>query len=132
MELDHLGIAVPNLTEALRQWGPILGGAGAEPEEVPSQRVRVAFLHAGATHIELLEPTDPESPVGRFLAERKGGLHHVAFHVPSVNAALAEQAARGARLIDQVARPGARGRRVGFVHPAGSSTAAGPRPSRCT
>jgi methylmalonyl-CoA epimerase len=117
MEIDHLGIAVPHLADAIAQWSPTLGEA-SDPEEVPSQRVRVAFLSAGATHIELLEPTDPESPIGRFLSERKGGLHHVAFHVPSVNAALAEQKARGARLIDTVARPGARGRKVGFVHPA--------------
>lgn len=117
MEIDHLGIAVPNLADAIAQWTPLLGSA-SPPEEVPSQRVRVSFVTAGASHIELLEPTDPDSPVGRFLAERKGGLHHVAFHVPSVNSALAEQKAQGARLIDQVARPGARGRKVGFVHPA--------------
>jgi methylmalonyl-CoA epimerase len=117
MEIDHLGIAVPSLADALAQWAPMLGGASA-PEEVPSQRVRVAFLQAGGTHIELLEPTDADSPIGRFLAERKGGLHHLAFHVSSVNAALADQKARGARLIDQVGRPGARGRTVGFVHPA--------------
>jgi methylmalonyl-CoA/ethylmalonyl-CoA epimerase len=118
MEIDHLGIAVPRLADAIAQWAPTLGGTASPPEEVASQRVRVSFLSAGSTHIELLEPMDPESPVGRFLAERKGGLHHVAFHVPSVDAALAEQAARGARVIDRVARLGARGRRVGFVHPA--------------
>jgi methylmalonyl-CoA epimerase len=117
LEIDHLGIAVPNLADAIAQWSPMLGAA-SPPEEVPSQRVRVSFLTTGASHLELLEPTDPESPIGRFLTERKGGLHHIAFHVPSVDVALADQKARGARLIDQVARPGARGRRVGFVHPA--------------
>jgi methylmalonyl-CoA epimerase len=118
MELDHLGIAVPHLADAVAQWGPTLGGTASEPEEVPTQRVRVSFLTVGPTHLELLEPTDPDSPVGRFLAERRGGLHHVAFRVPSVNDALAREASRGGRLIDLVARPGARGRRVGFVHPA--------------
>jgi len=117
MELDHLGIAVPRLADAVAQWSGTLGEPAGPAEEVPSQRVRVAFLRVGGTHIELLEPTDPESPVGRFLADRKGGLHHVAFRVPSVDRALAEAAGRGARLIDSVGRPGARGRRVGFVHP---------------
>ena len=118
MEIDHLGIAVPSLADAVAQWTPALGGPASAPEEVPTQRVRVSFLTVGSAHIELLEPTSADSPVGRFLAERKGGLHHLAFRVPSVDAALREQAARGARLIDQVARPGARGCRVGFVHPA--------------
>ncbi len=118
MEIDHLGIAVPALAEALALWESTLGARAGPPEEVPQQRVRVVFLYAGTTHIELLEPTDPDSPVGRFLAERRGGLHHIAFRVPSVDAALAAEAARGARLIDRTARQGARGRRVGFVHPA--------------
>ncbi len=117
MEIDHLGIAVPRLDEALRLWTPILGGATAPPEEVPTQRVRVAFLEAGGSHVELLEPTDPASPVGRFLQERGGGLHHVAFRVPDVTAQLKALEREGYRLIDREARPGARGRRVGFVHP---------------
>ncbi|MCI4340567.1 MAG: methylmalonyl-CoA epimerase [Thermoplasmata archaeon] len=117
MDVDHLGIAVPRISEALAAWEPTLGAKADPPEEVPTQRVRVAFLSAGATHLEFLEPTDPESPVGRFLAERKGGLHHIAFRVPSVDAALSDAAARGARLIDRFGRAGARGRRVGFVHP---------------
>lgn len=106
-----------SLPEALAVWEPTLGVRGSPPEEVPSQKVRVSFLEAGDSHLELLEPTDPTSPVGRFLADRGGGLHHVAFHVPSVDAALRAAAERGYRLIDAVARPGARGRRVGFVHP---------------
>jgi methylmalonyl-CoA/ethylmalonyl-CoA epimerase len=79
--------------------------------------VRVAFLHGGETHIELLEPTDPTSAVGQFLARRGEGLHHLAFRVPSVDAALAEVERNGGRLVDRVARTGARGRRVGFAHP---------------
>ena len=117
MQLDHVGIAVSDLTAALARWTPLLGEPDAPPEEVPSNRVRVAFLSAGATHIELLEPTDPESPVARFLASRGEGVHHLAYHVPSVTAALEEVARRGGRVIDRAARPGARGRRVGFVHP---------------
>jgi len=117
-ELDHVGIAVPNLAEALVHWRPIAGEPECPPEEVPSNRVRVVFLTVGGTHIELLEPTDPSAPVGKFLASRGPGIHHLAFHVPSVDRALAEVAARGGKLVDAAARPGARGRRVGFAHPA--------------
>jgi methylmalonyl-CoA epimerase len=116
--LDHVGIAVADLEEALRQWRPLVGEPDSAPEEVASNRVRVVFLTAGSTHIELLEPTDPDSPVARFLSSRGPGVHHLAFHVPSVDRALAEVAERGGRLVDHSARPGARGRRVGFAHPA--------------
>src|SRR5579863_1936382 len=117
MKIDHLGIAVPSLPEALALWEPALGVRGSPPEEVPTQKVRVSFLEAGESHLELLEPTEATSAVGRFLSERGGGIHHVAFHVPSVDATLRDLAAQGYRLIDTVARPGARGRRVGFAHP---------------
>ncbi len=117
MEVDHLGIAVHDLASALARWERTLGSAASPPEEVPSQRVRVAFLEVGETHLEFLEPTDPASPIGRFLESRGEGLHHVAFLVPSVDRKLAEVSAEGGRLIDSVSRPGARGRRVGFVHP---------------
>jgi len=116
-ELDHVGIAVTSLAEALALWRPLVGEPGSAPEEVPSNRVRVVFLTVGTTHLELLEPTDPSSPVGRFLASRGPGVHHIAFHVPSVDRALADVAARGGQLVDRAARPGARGRRVGFAHP---------------
>jgi methylmalonyl-CoA epimerase len=117
VNVDHLGIAVPRLEPAIATWSAMLGGGNPAVEEVASQRVRVAFLETGGTHIELLEPTSPESAVGRFLAARGPGLHHVAFSVPSVDAALAAAEGRGQRLIDRSARVGARGRRVGFVHP---------------
>jgi methylmalonyl-CoA/ethylmalonyl-CoA epimerase len=116
-ELDHVGIAVPSLAEALTDWRPLAGEPDSGPEEVPSNRVRVVFLSVGGTHIELLEPTDPASPVGRFLEHRGPGVHHLAFRVPSVERALAEVEARGGKLVDRSARAGARGRRVGFAHP---------------
>ena len=119
MEIDHLGIAVTDLAGALPRWERALGGAASPPEELPGQGVRVAFLEVGATHLEFLEPLAPDTPVGRFLAHRGEGLHHLAFRVPSVDRQLAELAGSGVRLIDTVARPGARGRRVGFAHPAG-------------
>ncbi len=87
-------------------------------EEVPSNRVRVAFLSAGGSHVELVTPSDGGSPVAKFLSERGDGVHHLAFAVPSVDRALADLVARGERVVDRVARPGARGRRVGFAHPA--------------
>ena len=117
MELDHLGVAVGRLDQPSERWAALLGAPDGPPEEVPSQGVRVAFFRAGEAHVELLEPTRPESAVARFLARNGEGLHHVAFRVPNVDRALAELAGRGGRLVDSVGRPGARGRRVGFAHP---------------
>ena len=117
MRVDHLGIAVRSLAEATPAWEATLGVKASPPEEVAAQRVRVSFLEAGPTHLELLEPTSPDSAVARFLTDRGGGLHHVAFAVPSVDDALASVARRGGRLVDRTGRPGARGRRVGFAHP---------------
>jgi methylmalonyl-CoA epimerase len=117
MKFDHVGIVVANIPEALELWRPILGEPASPPEEVPGSGVRVAFLAVGGTHVELVEPTGLKSPVSKFLATRGGGIHHLAFAVPDVDAALAEVATRGGRLIDRHSRPGARGRRVGFAHP---------------
>jgi methylmalonyl-CoA/ethylmalonyl-CoA epimerase len=117
VRVDHIGIAVPNILDALRTWEPTLGVSAGAVEDVASQGVRVAFLDAETAHIELIEPTSPTSGVAKFLSTRGGGIHHVAFAVPSVNQALAEAESRGLRLIDKTARPGARGRRVGFAHP---------------
>jgi methylmalonyl-CoA/ethylmalonyl-CoA epimerase len=117
MQVDHLGIAVRRLSEALPVWEATVGTRGSPAEEVAGQRVRVSFLEAGSTHLELLEPTESGAPVDRFLASRGEGIHHVAFRVPSVDAALADVARRGGRLVDATGRPGARGRRVGFAHP---------------
>ncbi|HEV2165931.1 MAG TPA: methylmalonyl-CoA epimerase [Thermoplasmata archaeon] len=117
MQIDHVGLAVRSLERSLKAFEPLLATRATTPELVESQKVRAVFLEAGETHFELLEPTEPDSPVGRFLERRGEGLHHVAFRVPSVDVALAGVRARGGRLIDEVGRPGARGRRVGFAHP---------------
>jgi methylmalonyl-CoA epimerase len=117
MQLDHIGIAVPDLASAIEQWRPLIGPPESPPEEVPSNRVRVAFVAVGETHIELVEPLDPASPVAKFLEQRGPGVHHVAFHVASVADALSEVRSRGGRLVDERPRPGARRRRVGFAHP---------------
>lgn len=117
MDVDHLGIAVRSLSDAVPKWMALLGSSATPPEEVSSQRVRVSFLDAGPSHVELLEPTSPDSAVGRFLTSRGEGMHHVAFAVPSVNRQLADLVRRGDRVIDREGRPGARGRIVGFAHP---------------
>jgi methylmalonyl-CoA/ethylmalonyl-CoA epimerase len=118
MPLDHIGIAVGRLETAVPKWAVVAGAPDGPPETVGSQGVRVAFLRAGEVEVELLEPTSPESPVGRFLAKHGEGLHHLAFRVPSVDRALADLTARGERVVDRVGRPGSRSRRVGFAHPA--------------
>ncbi|HKV90055.1 MAG TPA: methylmalonyl-CoA epimerase [Thermoplasmata archaeon] len=117
MEIDHLGIAVRSLADALPRYEPILGGKGSAPEAVESQGVRVSFLEAGESHLEFLEPLRPETAVGRFLDKRGEGIHHVAFRVSDVTAALRKVHDEGGRLIDEVPRIGARGRIVGFAHP---------------
>jgi methylmalonyl-CoA epimerase len=117
MELDHVGVAVADLDRAIARWQSILGPPEGSPEDVPSNRVRVVFLTAGNPHVELLTPLDPGSPVAKFLQHRGEGIHHLAFRVPSVDRTLDEIVRRGERVVDRVARPGARGRRVGFAHP---------------
>jgi len=118
MQLDHVGIAVADLPKAIARWQPLLGSPPSPTEEVRSNRVRVTFFESDTTHIELLEPLDPESPVAKFLTHRGEGIHHLAFRVPNVDRALADLAQRGERVVDRTGRPGARGRRVGFAHPA--------------
>lgn len=116
--MDHLGIAVAQLAPTLELYHRSLGLVGSPAEEVAGQGVRVSFVEVGGTHLEFLEPTSPESAVGRFIAKRGAGLHHLAFRVPSVDETLAQVERAGGRLIDRTGRPGARGRRVGFAHPA--------------
>jgi methylmalonyl-CoA epimerase len=115
LKIDHLGIAVPSLTEAVKAY-EALGFRVQAAEEVPSEKVRVAFLPVGESRLELLEPTEPGSVIARFL-EKRSGLHHVCVLVEDIEAALAELRARGVALIDQQPRPGAGGSRVAFVHP---------------
>ena len=121
MELDHVGFAVRSLPAALKVFEPLFGVSGSAPELVAGQKVRVSFLEVGPSHVELLEPTEADSAVGRFIEKRGEGMHHVAFRVPSVDAQLREVESRGGKLIDRVGRPGARGRKVGFVHPAAAN-----------
>ncbi len=116
LRIDHLGVAVASIDEALGVYGA-LGLSVAHREEVPSQKVRTAFLPAGDSRIELLEATSPDSPIARFVAKRGPGIHHVCFAVDDIDAALDELSARGYRLIHREAVPGADGKRVAFLHP---------------
>ena len=117
MKVDHIGIATPEIEEALGFWRDALGLAVVHTEEVAEQGVRVAMLPVGEPRVELLEPTHDESPVAKFLRKRGPGIHHVAVRVADIRAALARLKARGARLIDEEPRVGAGGCLVAFVHP---------------
>jgi LAO/AO transport system kinase len=118
MAVDHIGIAVSDLDAALRFYRDALG-LGVEPaEEVPSQQVRAHFIPAGEAALELLEATAADSPIAKYIARRGPGLHHITLRVLDLDAALVRLKARGVRLIDESARPGAQGSRVAFIHPA--------------
>ena len=140
--LHHVAIVVPSIADARPVWEAALGlvadardghtgaaapgghtGAAGTPElgpgveHVPDQRVNVLVLRAGTQRIELVEPASPDSPVSKFIERTGGGLHHLAWRVDDVSAALATLTARGVRLIDAAPRPGAHGTRIAFVHP---------------
>ncbi|MBX5436912.1 MAG: methylmalonyl-CoA epimerase [Alicyclobacillaceae bacterium] len=117
--VDHVAVAVRDIAAAIEQYGRVLGARCLGVEEVPDQGVRVAFLSLGGTVVELVEPTAPDSPVARFLDRRGPGLHHIAYAVDDVDQALAVARAAGARVIDERPRPGARGKRIAFLHPGG-------------
>jgi methylmalonyl-CoA/ethylmalonyl-CoA epimerase len=114
--LDHVGIAVTSIEEA-RAIYDALGLVESGRETVASQGVRTAFLPVGETRLELLEPTGPDSPVAKFLEKRGPGVHHLCFAVADIEAALAELAGRGFRLVHRAPVPGASGKRVAFLHP---------------
>ena len=115
--LDHVGIAIERLDEALAFFRDALGLEVERPEEVPTQRVRAHLLDTGSASLELLEATAPDSPITSFLKRRGPGLHHITLRVEDLGAALAQLAARGVRLIDAEPRPGAHGSLVAFIHP---------------
>lgn len=115
--IDHLGIAVSSIEQRIGFWRDVLGLELIMIEEVPDQRVKVAMLPIAGTKIELLEPTSPDSPIARFIETRGEGVHHVAFGVDDIAAALDCVRDSGCRLIDEVPRRGAGGALIAFVHP---------------
>jgi methylmalonyl-CoA/ethylmalonyl-CoA epimerase len=117
-KIDHLGIAVKSLDEAVPYYENALGLKCEHREEVASQRVRTAFFSCGEVHIELLEPTDPESPIAKFLERNpSGGLHHIAYGTDDVEGQLRRASAAGVRLINDKPFDGAGGKLVAFLHP---------------
>ncbi|KAB0667467.1 methylmalonyl-CoA epimerase [Oryzomonas japonica] len=119
--INHIGIAVRSLDETLPFYRDNLGMAFAGIEEVAEQKVRVAMLQVGESKIELLEPTSEDSPVAKFLEKNGPGIHHLAYEVEDIEAAIARLLAEGARMIDQRPRTGAHGTRIAFVHPKSSN-----------
>lgn len=115
--LDHVGIAVRALDDALAFYRDRLGLEIESPEDVQSQRVRAHFMPVGESALELLEATAPESAIAKFVEKRGPGLHHIALRVDDIHTALAELKARGVRLIDEQPRPGAHHSLVAFLHP---------------
>ncbi len=117
LPLDHVAIAVASIDEALPIFELVTGGESSARERVDAQGVDVVFVGRGEGRLELLEPHGPDSPVGRFLARRGPGLHHLAYRVPDLAAALTRLAEAGVELIDEHPRAGAHGRLVAFLHP---------------
>ncbi len=118
--IDHVGVAVEDLEAAIALYQGRFGLALVHREVVEEQGVEAVLLDVGENHVELLAPLGPETTVGRFLAKRGPGLHHVAYQVPDAEAALDALRAQGVALLDETPRTGIRGSRVAFVHPRSS------------
>jgi len=115
--IEHLGIAVNSLDESIPFFENILGLTCYAVEEMAEQKVKTAFFMVGQTKIELLESTDPEGPIGKFLENKGQGIHHVAFAVEGLQEKLEMVAGKGIRLIDKTPRKGAEGMNIAFLHP---------------
>ena len=115
--IEHIGIAVKSLNEAIPFYEKILGLTCYALEEVKDQRVKTAFFMVGQTKIELLESTDPEGPIGKFIEKKGEGIHHIAFSQEDIAGALSNAEANGIQLIDKSPRKGAEGLNIGFLHP---------------
>ncbi len=119
-KIDHIGIAVESIEKWIGFYRDVLGLDYSGTEEVPEQKVRVAFLTIGDSKIELLEPTSQDSPIAKFLEKRGGGIHHIALHVDDIDAAIARHLEAGAKLIDSEPRIGAHNMKIAFIHPKAS------------
>ena len=113
--IAHIGIAVPDVDAALRFYRDVLQVPTRGPEEADG--ARIVHLEFGESEVELLEPIQPDSPIGRFLTKRGPGIHHICYRVPDLDAALAASLAQGYTLIDATPRTGAGGCRIAFLHP---------------
>lgn len=120
-KLDHIGIAVSNLDEALKLYSDVMGLKLTGIEVVEEQKVRVAFLTVGDTELELLESTSPDGPIAKFIEAKGQGIQHLAFKVDNVEKAIEEMKAKGMRMIDEKSRYGAGGSKIAFMHPKSSN-----------
>lgn len=115
--IEHIGIAVNNLQDSIKYYEQVLGLKCYSIEEVPDQKVKTAFFMVGQTKIELLESTDPEGPIGKFIEKRGEGIHHLAFAVDNLKEKLDSIKSKNIRLIDENPRKGAEGLDIAFLHP---------------
>ena len=115
--IEHIGIAVKSLEETIPFYENLLGLTCYNIEEVKDQKVRMAFFKVGQTKIELLESTDPEGPIGRFIKRKGEGIHHIAFAVENIEDRLKAVESKGVQLIDKISRKGAEGLDIAFLHP---------------
>jgi methylmalonyl-CoA/ethylmalonyl-CoA epimerase len=115
--IEHIGIAVKNIDESIKFWENILGLKCYAVEEVKDQKVKTAFFMIGQTKIELLQSTDPEGPIGKFIEKKGEGVHHIAFASKGIENTLAELENNGIQLIDKTPRKGAEGLDIAFLHP---------------
>ncbi|BAI81386.1 methylmalonyl-CoA epimerase [Deferribacter desulfuricans SSM1] len=115
-KIDHIGIAVKNIDEALSLY-KTLGITPYHFEEVESQKVKTAFIKVGESNIELLEPTSPDSPIAKFIEKKGEGIHHIAYLVDDVKSCLENLKEKGFKLIDEEPKAGAHGKLIAFVHP---------------
>jgi len=115
--IEHIGIAVENLSESIKYYEEVLGMKCYAIEEVVDQKVKTAFFLVGQTKIELLESTSPDGPIGKFIEKKGQGIHHIAFAVPNADQALKQAEEKGVQLVDKVSRKGAEGLKIGFLHP---------------
>ncbi len=115
--IEHIGIAVSNLEESIRFYEKVFGLRCYNIETIAEQKVRTAFFLVGQTKIELLETTDPDGPIGKFIGKRGEGIHHIAFAVKNLEEKLRQAEKEGVRLIDATPRKGAEGLEIAFLHP---------------
>lgn len=115
--IEHIGIAVKNLDESIKYYENVLGLKCYAIEEVKDQKVKTAFFQVGQTKIELLESTDPEGPISKFIEKKGEGIHHIAFAVKNLSEALKEVETKGIQLIDKQPKKGAESLNIAFLHP---------------
>ena len=119
-KIDHIGIAVKSVDEAARLYTGPLGLKGMQIEELPDRKLRIALIPVGENKVELIEATSPEADIAKFIAKNGEGIHHLAFEVKDIDAALAKLKAQGVPLIDETPRDGVGGARIAFLNPKGS------------